>query len=123
METTASRQDRRRRKSWLYFYNYEKEFPYTPNVRGVRTDDWKYIHYPHGDGGPDRHTAELYNLRADPLEQHNLIADPAAARTLEELRKESDLLLRAHQAVPDRMPMDDGIINILPKFCVILDQS
>ena len=40
------------RKSWLYYYNYEKQFPYTPNVRGVRTDEWKYIHYPHGDGSP-----------------------------------------------------------------------
>ncbi|MBM4018656.1 MAG: sulfatase, partial [Planctomycetes bacterium] len=36
------------RRSWYYAYNYEKEFPYTPNVRGVRTDEWKYIHYPHG---------------------------------------------------------------------------
>jgi N-acetylglucosamine-6-sulfatase len=42
------------RKSWFYEYNYEKQFPYTPNVRGVRTDDWKYVHYPRGDGGPDR---------------------------------------------------------------------
>ncbi len=25
------------RKSWLYHYNYEQQFPYTPNVRGVRT--------------------------------------------------------------------------------------
>jgi len=42
------------RKSWFYEYNYEKQFPYTPNVRGVRTDQWKYIHYPHGDGSTDR---------------------------------------------------------------------
>ena len=54
------------RKSWFYYYNYEAEFPYTPNVRGVRTEEWKYIHYPHGDGGPDRHMAELYDLRHDP---------------------------------------------------------
>ena len=26
------------RSSWFYYYNYEKQFPYTPNVRGVRTD-------------------------------------------------------------------------------------
>ena len=104
------------RKSWLYFYNYEKEFPYTPNVRGVRTADWKYIHYPPGDGSPDRHTAELYNLAVDPLETRNLISDPAAAKKLAELRKESDRLLRACKAVPDRMPPDGGIINVLPKF-------
>ena len=41
------------RTAWFYHYNYEKQFPYTPNVRGVRTDDWKFIHYPHGDGKPD----------------------------------------------------------------------
>ena len=104
------------RKSFLYFYNYEKEFPYTPNVRGVRTADWKFIHYPHGDGSPDRHTAELYNLAVDPLEVRNLVADPAAAKKLAELRKESDGLLRAHKAVPDRMPVDGGITNVLPKF-------
>ena len=34
------------RTSWYYEYNYEKQFPYTPNVRGVRTDRFKYIHYP-----------------------------------------------------------------------------
>jgi len=47
------------RKAWFYEYNYEKQFPYTPNVRGVRTDQWKYVHYPHGDGDADRHMAEL----------------------------------------------------------------
>jgi hypothetical protein len=31
--------------------NYEKQFPYTLNVRAVRTDRWKYIRYPrHFDG-------------------------------------------------------------------------
>lgn len=104
------------RDSFLYFYNYEKEFPYTPNVRGVRTADWKYIYYPHGDGSPDRYTAELYHLAADPLELHNLIADPAAAAKLAELKKEHARLMRRHKAVPDRMPLDGGIINVLPKF-------
>jgi arylsulfatase A-like enzyme len=104
------------RKSFLYFYNFEQEFPYTPNVRGVRTDDWKYIHYPHGDGGPDRHTAELYHLAADPQETRNLINDPAAAKKLAELKKELGRLLRAHKAVPDRMPVDGGIVNVLPRF-------
>jgi arylsulfatase A-like enzyme len=104
------------RTSFLYFYNYEKEFPYTPNVRGIRTADWKYIHYPHGDGSPDRYTAELYNLKADPLEMHNLISDPAAAGKLAELKKEHERLMRKHKAVPDHMPLDGGIINVLPKF-------
>lgn len=104
------------RHSFLYFYNYEKEFPYTPNVRGVRTDDWKYIHYPHGDGSPDRYTAELYHLTDDPLETRNRVNDPACATKLAELKAELEKLMVRHQAVPDAMPIDGGIINVLPKF-------
>lgn len=104
------------RKSWAYFYNYESQFPYTPNVRAVRTADWKYIHYPHGDGAPDRHSAELYNLTADPGETRNLINDPAAAKKLAELQRELARLMAKHKAVPDHMPVDGGIINVLPKF-------
>jgi N-acetylglucosamine-6-sulfatase len=102
------------RTSWHYAYNYEKEFPYTPNVRGVRTDAWKYIHYPHGDGGPDRHKAELYNLAADPLENTNLIDDPRHGAQARELRAELERLLRATGALPDRMPLDEGVKTSLP---------
>jgi N-acetylglucosamine-6-sulfatase len=103
------------RHAWCYEYNYEKEFPYTPNVRGVRTDDWKYMHSPHGDGGPDRHKAELYNLKADPLELHNLIDDPASAAKLKELKGELERLQKACDALPDRMPMDEGVKTVLPE--------
>jgi len=65
---------------------------------------------------PWRWQPELYNLAADPLETHNLIADPAAAGKLAELKKEHHRLMRRHKAVPDRMPLDGGIINVLPKF-------
>jgi arylsulfatase A-like enzyme len=51
------------RRSIYYQYNFEKEFPYTPNVRAVRTADWKYIHYPNGEGQPETEKAELYHLR------------------------------------------------------------
>ena len=49
--------------------------PTRPTSAALRTDEWKYIRYPHGDGSPDRHMAELYNLKADPEERHNLIKD------------------------------------------------
>ena len=34
-----------------------------PNVRGVRTDEWSYMHYPNGEGQPDTEKAELYNVK------------------------------------------------------------
>ena len=46
-------------------------FPARPNVRSIRIDDWKLIHYPNGDGSPDRFKAELYDLRNDPLLPQN----------------------------------------------------
>jgi N-acetylglucosamine-6-sulfatase len=102
------------RTSWFYEYNYEKQFPYTPNVRGVRTDEWKYIHYPHGDGAPDRHLAELYNLKNDPDERHNLINDPACAAKLKELEAELGQLMKASGLKRDTMPLDEGIKKELP---------
>jgi len=103
------------RRSWFYEYNYEKQFPYTPNVRGVRTEDWKYMHYPHGDGGPDRHKAELYNLRHDSQERKNLVDDPAAAGKLAELKAELARLMRETGIENDRMPIDEGIKTELPE--------
>lgn len=104
------------RKSWLYHYNYEKQFPYTPNVRGVRTDNWKYIHYPHGDGSPDRHMAELYNVEFDADERHNLIANPKYAGVVKELQAELAKQLKQTGLTPttDTMPLDEGIKKALP---------
>ncbi len=67
------------RRAWFYEYNYEKQFPYTPNVRAIRTDRYKFIRYPHGDRSPDRHTPELYDLHKDPDELTNLANDPQQA--------------------------------------------
>jgi arylsulfatase A-like enzyme len=104
------------RKSWHYHYNYEKQFPYTPNVRSVRTDRWKYIRYPHGDGKPDRHMSELYDLQNDPGETKNLIAQPEHAETIKELQKELSRLLAETGLTSDtdKMPMDEGIKSELP---------
>jgi arylsulfatase A-like enzyme len=103
------------RTAWYYEYNYEKQFPYTPNVRGVRTDKWKYVHYPHGDGKPDRHKAELYNLEDDPRELNNLIDDPAHAETVEHLKSELARLMKETDALPDKMPLDEGVKKELPE--------
>ena len=103
------------RASWYYEYNYEAQFPYTPNVRALRTCAWKYIRYPHGDGSPDRHLAELYNLQEDPEERDNLIDDPSHAGLVKELRAELDrLIAEAHDGAEDKMPLDQGIKGELP---------
>jgi N-acetylglucosamine-6-sulfatase len=104
------------RKSWFYYYNYEKEFPYTPNIRGVRTEEWKYMHYPHGDGGPDRHMGELYDLKNDPGERVNRINEASAAARLAELKQELTRLMTAAGLTPqsDQMPIDQGIKKELP---------
>jgi N-acetylglucosamine-6-sulfatase len=102
------------RKSWYYEYNYEKQFPYTPNVRGVRTDRYKYIRYPHGDGSADRHLAELYDLKTDPDEAKNLIASKEHATRVAELNGELERLMRAAGALPDQLPLDEGIKSGLP---------
>lgn len=103
------------RQAWYYEYNYEKQFPYTPNVRGVRTDTWKYIHYPTGEGGPDQHMAELYHLAVDPEENVNLINDPRYADKVLELKDQLAKLIRAAGAEPDKMPLDEGIKTELPE--------
>jgi N-acetylglucosamine-6-sulfatase len=104
------------RTSWFYHYNYEKQFPYTPNVRALRTDRWKYIRYPHGDGSPDKHLSELYDLQADPGEKKNLISDPKFAVTITELKAELAKLMLATglDAQTDKMPLDEGIKSGLP---------
>lgn len=102
------------RTGWYYEYNYEKQFPYTPNVRGIRTDEWKYIRYPHGDGKPDRHKAELYHLATDPEERKNLIADPKYAATVRQLQEALAHHIKVAGADPDKMPLDEGIKAELP---------
>lgn len=104
------------RTSWFYEYNYEKQFPYTPNIRGLRTADWKYIHYPHGDGKPDRHLSELYHLSQDPSESVNLIRNEAYQSKVVELEKElaKKMAEVGLSLENDRMPIDEGIKSHLP---------
>ena len=103
------------RQAWFYHYNYERQFPYTPNVRGIRTDRWKYIHYPHGDGQPDRHRAELYDLASDPDELTNLIDDPRFTQLITQLQQDLTQLMQQTGIQQDQMPLDEGIKTQLPE--------
>lgn len=106
------------RDSWLYEYNYEVQFPYTPNVRGIRQGDWKYIAYPHGDSGKLRHREELYNLASDPTETKNLAVLDSHHTKLVEMRLALASLLEKSGAMPDKMPLDQGIRIELPEASI-----
>ncbi|HWB16981.1 MAG TPA: sulfatase [Vicinamibacterales bacterium] len=100
------------RTSYVYMYNYEKQFPYTPNVRALRTSEWKYVRYPNS---PKPHMAELYHLTDDPDEIVNLINDPRYRYRVEQMHAELDQQLIALGAWPDKMPLDEGIGQELPE--------
>ena len=73
------------------------------------------MRYPHGDGSPDRHMAELYNLKEDPEERNNLIKDPKHADLVKELYAELDRRIEeANPGKKDERPMDEGIKGELP---------
>ncbi len=79
------------RKDWLYeYYEYPDAHKVRPH-RGVRTEEWKLIHY-----HDEPQEFELYNLAKDPWETVNLYGKPETAEQtaklkarLEELRKET----------------------------------
>ena len=62
------------RDYFLYVYYWEQNYPMTPTQFALRGDRYKYITYY---GVWD--TNELFDIQADPEEQHNLIYDPAFA--------------------------------------------
>jgi len=59
------------RDSLLYEYYWEFNFPHTPTTLAIRSDNFKLIQY-HGIWDTD----ELYDIKNDPREMNNLIADP-----------------------------------------------
>ena len=69
------------RSDFLAEYFIEQNHPYIPSWQAVRTEDWKYIHYPEV-----KNSDELYNLRSDPYEMKNVIAEPEGKQRLAQLR-------------------------------------
>lgn len=71
------------RERIYYEYYWEYDFPQTPTTFGVRTDRYKYIRY-HGIWD----TNEFYDLKNDPGETRNLIAEPEYQPMIEQLTED-----------------------------------
>jgi N-acetylglucosamine-6-sulfatase len=80
---------RKWRDAFLTEYFAEERFPNIASWQAVRAARWKYIHYTELDGSD-----ELYDLKADPGEMKNLIADPGAQPALREMKRELQRLLK-----------------------------
>ena len=70
------------RKDWFYEHHYGHGGR-IPRSEGVRTRQWKYVCYL----DVEPHYEELYNLREDPLEETNLVADWQCQEILGSLRE------------------------------------
>jgi N-acetylglucosamine-6-sulfatase len=74
------------RQSFLVeFHSHENPMPWTANLdyRVVRMGRYKYIRWTH-----EADAAELYNLDTDPLEEHNLVAQPDMAAVVAKAKAE-----------------------------------
>ncbi|HYI93521.1 MAG TPA: sulfatase [Bryobacteraceae bacterium] len=58
------------RTEFIYEYFWERDYPQTPTVIGLRTDQYSFMQY-HGIWDLD----ELYDVRKDPQQRTNLLAD------------------------------------------------
>lgn len=77
------------REGLLYEYYWERNFPQTPTIFALRDARYKYIR-PHGVWDLE----ELYDLEADPLEAHNLIASPAHGSIVADMNRRLFAILR-----------------------------
>lgn len=77
----AQGQDIPWRSYFLYVYYWEQNYPQTPTHFSLRGDRYKYTTY-YGLWDTD----ELFDIQADPMEQHNLIHDPAFAAKKSEMQ-------------------------------------
>jgi len=71
------------RKYFLYVYYWEKNFPQSPTVFSLRSDRYKYSTY-YGLWDTD----EFFDIQADPMEQQNLIHDPASTQRVRQMENQ-----------------------------------
>ena len=103
------------------FIEHLWEMPNIPPSEGVRTAEWKYFRYIN-----DRSVEELYNLKEDPNEIHNLAQSADHADILKSLRLKCDQLIHLYRdpfsALPNELSVviDKKSVNsaqpIIPKY-------
>lgn len=77
------------------------DFDKIPPSEGVRTKDWKYFRYVN-----DKTVEELYNLKKDPKETKNLIANKKYAGIKNKLKVKLDQLIKENSNVYRTAPVD-----------------
>lgn len=84
----AALSGRRRTPRSVFFYQYDREAPYsTPSLMGVRTPAWKLVKYQE-----DAQSHELYDLKKDPFEMVNQFENPRFRARRGALERELDRL-------------------------------
>ncbi len=74
------------RTAWLY--EHFPVFPIPiPGITAIRTERYKYVEYQ-----KDLRPTELFDLRVDPKEKHNLVDTPQGAQQAESLKRELERL-------------------------------
>ena len=96
------------RDQLLYEYYWERNFPQTPTVHALRTDQYKYIHY-FGIWDID----ELYDIKNDPLETKNLVFSPEHKEVVQKMNGELFELLKKTDGLYIPLQPDRGGVNNL----------
>ncbi len=96
------------RDSLLYEYYWERNFPQTPTVHALRTDQYKYMRY-HGIWDLD----ELYDIQEDPRELHNLIKSPAHQAIIKQMNQRLFEILESTDGMNMPLYPDKGGQNSL----------
>jgi N-acetylglucosamine-6-sulfatase len=81
------------RQNLLYEYYWEYNYPQTPTTLALRTQQYKFIQY-HGIWDID----ELYDVKNDPHEEHNLIFDSKQQQRITEMRADLHQILESADA-------------------------
>jgi N-acetylglucosamine-6-sulfatase len=91
------------RNELLYEYYWERNYPQTPTMHALRTNQYKYIHY---QGIWD--TDELYDILSDPFESKNLINELSFSPIVKKMNNNLFELLKQTKGMYLPLNKDEG---------------